>query len=63
MKKSGKLTRNVLISNDPINSLPTLHISLGLVPLFEKIYDDELILTVFSNIGEDAILSFQLSEK
>jgi hypothetical protein len=60
MKKSGKLTRNVLNSNVPINSLPTLHISLGLVPLSEQIYDEELILTVFSNIVEDAILSFQL---
>jgi hypothetical protein len=34
-------------------SLPTLHISLGIVALFEKIYYEVAILTVFSNIGED----------
>jgi hypothetical protein len=33
--------------------LPTLQISLGIVALFEKIYDGEPIITNFSNIGED----------
>jgi hypothetical protein len=36
-----------------IGSLPTLQISLGIVALFEKIYDDEQILAVVSNIRED----------
>ncbi len=36
-----------------IDSLPTLQIPLRIVELFEKIYDGEPILTVFSNIGED----------
>jgi hypothetical protein len=39
--------------NIAIGSLPKLQISLGIVALFEKIYDEEPILTVFSNIGED----------
>ncbi len=63
MKKSGKLACHVVNSDIAIISLPTLQISLGLVALFEKIYmyDKEPILTVFSNIGEDAIPSFQFS--
>jgi hypothetical protein len=40
-------------SNIAIGSLPTLQISLGIVALFEKIYDGEPIIIVFSNIGED----------
>ncbi len=36
-----------------IGSLPTLQISLGIVALFEKIYDGKSILLVVSNIGED----------
>ena len=40
-------------SNIAVGSLPTLQISLGIVALFEKIYDGEPILTVVSNIGED----------
>jgi hypothetical protein len=40
-------------SNNAIDSLPTLQISLEIVALFEKIYDGEPILTVVSNIGED----------
>ncbi len=35
-----------------IDSLPTLQISLGIVALFEKNYDGELIFTDFSNTGE-----------
>jgi hypothetical protein len=45
-------------------SLPTLQISLGIVALFEEIYYEVLILTVFSNIREDVhctIPLFQLS--
>jgi hypothetical protein len=53
MKKTGKLARHVLNSNIAVNSLLTLQISLGIIELFEKIYDGEPILTVFSNIGED----------
>jgi hypothetical protein len=53
MKKSGKIASHVLNSNNAINSLPTLQISPGIIALFEKIYDEVLILTVFSNIGED----------
>jgi len=48
-----KLAFHVVYSNIAIDSLRTLQISLGIVALFEKIYDGELILTVFSNIGED----------
>jgi hypothetical protein len=40
-------------SNIAIGSLPTIQISLGIVALFEKIYDGEPILTVVSNIGKD----------
>ncbi len=53
MKKSGKLAFHMVNSNVAIGSLPTLQIPLGIVALFEKIYDGEPILTVFSNIGED----------
>jgi hypothetical protein len=45
---------HVVNSNIDIGSLPKLQISLGIVALFEKIYDGEPILTVFSNIGEDS---------
>ncbi len=40
-------------SNIAIDSLPTLQISVGIIALFEKIYDAEPIFTVISNIGED----------
>jgi hypothetical protein len=53
MKKSGKLASKEPNSNNAVNSLPILQISLGIVALFEKIYDGEPILTVFSNIGDD----------
>jgi hypothetical protein len=46
-----KLACNIVNSNIDIGALPTLQISLGMVALFEKIYDDKLIRTVFSNIG------------
>ncbi len=52
-KKSVKLACHVVNSNIAFGSLPTFQISLGIVALFEKIYDGEPILTVFSNIGED----------
>ncbi len=42
----------MLNSNIAINSLQTLRISLGIVELFEKIYDEQPILIVVSNIGE-----------
>ncbi len=53
MKKSGKLASHVVNSNIAIGSFPTLQISLGIIALFEKIYDVQPILTVISNIGED----------
>jgi hypothetical protein len=53
MKKFVKLACHVVNSNIAIDSLPTLQISLGIVALFEKIYDGEPILTVVSNIGEN----------
>jgi hypothetical protein len=53
MKKSGKLASHVLSSNNAINSLPKLQISLGIVALFEKIYYEVPIITVSLNIGED----------
>ncbi len=53
MKKSGKLACDVVNSNIAIGSLPTLQISVGMVALFEQIYYEVPILTVFSNIGED----------
>jgi hypothetical protein len=53
MKKSGKLACHVVNANIAIGSLPTLQISVGMLALFEKIYYEVLILTVFSNIGED----------
>ncbi len=49
MKKSLKLAFHVANSNIAIDYLPTLQI----VALFEKIYYEVLILTVFSNIGDD----------
>jgi hypothetical protein len=44
---------HVVNLNIAIDSLPTFQISLGIVVLFEKIYDGEPILTVISNIRED----------
>jgi hypothetical protein len=62
MKKSVKLACHVVISNIAIGFLPTLQISLGIVALFEKIYNGEPILTVFLNIrGGCKIPLFQLS--
>ncbi len=43
----------MLSSNIAINSLPTLQISPEIVALFEKICDDQPILTDFSDIRED----------
>jgi hypothetical protein len=48
MKKSGKLASHVLNSNNA----DSLNIA-GIVVLFEKIYDGEPFLTIFSVIGED----------
>jgi len=53
MKKSAKLARHVVNSNIAIDSLPRLQISLGIIALFEKIYDREPILTVISNNREE----------
>ncbi len=48
MKKSRKLACHIVSSNIEIVSFP-----LGIVALFEKIYNREPILTVVSNIGEN----------
>jgi hypothetical protein len=56
MKKYGKLACHVVNSNNAINPLPTLQISMGIVAIFEKIYDGEPIFTIFSNIGEDLLI-------
>jgi hypothetical protein len=61
MKKSVKLACHVVSANIAIGSLLTLQISLGIVALFEKIYDGEPILTAFSSIGEEVKPLFQLS--
>jgi hypothetical protein len=47
MKKSGKLASHA------VNSLQTLQKSLGIVALFENIYEGVPMHFVFSNIGED----------
>jgi hypothetical protein len=52
-EKIWKLASHVVNSNIVIGSLPTLQISLGIIALFEKIYNGKPIFTVFSNIGED----------
>ncbi len=52
-EKSANLARHVVNSNNAIDSLPTLQVSLEIIALFEKIYDREPILTVISNIGEE----------
>jgi hypothetical protein len=41
----------VVNSNIAIETLPILQISVEIIAVFEKIYDGEPILTVFSNIG------------
>jgi hypothetical protein len=64
MKISGKLACNVVNSNIAIATLPTFQITVRFIALFEKIYDGEPILTVFSNTGEEIhckIALFQLS--
>jgi hypothetical protein len=53
MKKTGKLACDVVNSNIATGSLLKLQISLGIVALFEQIYYEVAILSVFSNIGED----------
>ena len=40
-------------SNIAIDTLPTLQITVGVIALFEKIYDGEPIFTIISNNGED----------
>jgi hypothetical protein len=59
MEKYGKLACHVVNSNIAIDALPTLQISLRTVALFEKNYYEVLILTAFSNIGEDVLYNVQ----
>ncbi len=53
MKKFRKLACLVVDSNITNGSLPSLQISVGIIALFEKIYNGEPILTIVSNIKED----------
>ncbi len=53
MNKSWKLASHVLISNNVITSLLKVQILLGIVALFEQIYDGEQIFIVFSVIGKE----------
>jgi hypothetical protein len=50
---SGKLVCHVVNLNTAIDTLPTLQILVGVIALFEKIYDGDPIFTVISNNGED----------
>jgi hypothetical protein len=59
MKNSVKLACHMVNSNIAIGSLPTLQISLGIVALFEKIYDGEPILFKYRAVC--TIPFFQLS--
>jgi hypothetical protein len=52
-QKFGKLVCHVVNSNIAIDTLPTLQILVGVIALFEKIYDGDPIFTVISNNGED----------
>jgi hypothetical protein len=52
-EKSGKLVCHMVTSNIDIDTLPTLQLSVGVIALFEKIYNGGLIFTVISNNGED----------
>ncbi len=63
MKKYRKLGGHVVNSNIAIDSLPTLQISVGIITLFEQIYEREPILTVSSNIGEDVQYNTVISIK
>ncbi len=54
MKNSVKLDCHVVNLNITIGALPTLQISLRIVALFEKIYDNEPILTV---VGKKLLFS------
>jgi len=51
MKKSGKLACHMVNSNIAIGSLPTLHISIGIVALFEKIYYEARFLPSSQILG------------
>ncbi len=52
-EKSGKLVCHVVNSNIAVDTFPTLQISVGVIALFENIYDGDPIFTVISNNGED----------
>jgi hypothetical protein len=43
-EKSGKFVCHVVNSNIAIDTLPTLQISVGVIALFEKIYDGDPFL-------------------
>ncbi len=51
--RTQKNSQSCVPLNIAIGALPTLQIPLRIVALFEKIYDDEPFLTVFSNIRKD----------
>ncbi len=61
MKKSRKLACQMVDSNIANKSLPTPQISVGIIALFENIYDGKPIFVVISNIGEDVHCTIPLS--
>jgi hypothetical protein len=59
MKCQGNLHATVVNSNIAIDSLLTLQISLGIVALFEKIYDGKTILTVICKVHKIGLWSIK----
>jgi hypothetical protein len=61
-ERSEKLVCHVVNSNNAINSLATLQISMGIVGLFEKVYDGKPILpilTIFSERMYNTVVSMK----
>jgi hypothetical protein len=61
MTKSWKLACNMVNSNNTINSLPKVQISLGIVTLFEKIYDGGPILH-YADVWKQLMISNDISK-
>ncbi len=59
MKKFWKLACHLVISNNTIDSLPTLQISLGIIAIFEKIRDGKPILMMWK-VWRCAVIGKQL---
>ncbi len=58
-EKSGKLVCHVVNSNNALNSLATLQISMVIVEKFEKVYDGKPSLTVFSESMYNTVVSMK----